>query len=120
MITIQHEPALVAVSVFGQFSVADFRELEHAVTHEVQSHGPVNLLVDLRDVLGYTLDVALEELKFTRDHVRDFPKIALIADEELVIWGAWLSRLFTRAQIQVFDGEALAREWLDEAPSETD
>jgi hypothetical protein len=120
MIAVQHEQALVAVSVFGQFTVADFKQLEREVTQEVQSHGPVTLLVDLRDVLGYTLDVALEELKFTRNHVRDFSKIALIAEGELVIWGAWLSRLFTHAQIQVFDDEPLAREWLGEPPTETD
>jgi hypothetical protein len=71
-------------------------------------------MIDLRDMLGYTLDVVWEDIKFTRSHSHDVGRIAVLSDAQWVAWSAWLSQLFVDAQIRVFDDEALARTWLDE------
>src|SRR5581483_1595037 len=55
MITIQHEGSLTVVGVFAKFELADYKRFEEEVLRQLGKLGKVNLLVDLRDMLGYTL-----------------------------------------------------------------
>lgn len=113
MITINNQEAgKVIASVFGEFTLKDFQELENAVEHALKFQGSANLLVDLRDMLGFTLDVAWEEIRFTRQHARDFDRIALVAGSEWQEWSAWLTRIFTEADMQVFEAYEPAEAWI--------
>ena len=47
MIVTDQEPGRVNVAVFGEFSLADYKEFEEAVNYKVKFEGPVDLLVDL-------------------------------------------------------------------------
>ena len=112
MITTAVQGNLVSVSVLGEFTVADYKDFEQHVLYDVEFQGGVNLLLDLRDMLSYTLDMAWEELKFTREHRYDFRKVAVVTSDEWMVWLAWLNRLFVDGEIQVFDDPGLAMEWL--------
>ncbi len=114
MITIQHEDRLTVIGIFGQFELADFRRIEAEVEKQLRDPGQIDLLVDLRGMTGYTLDTAIEDIRFTREHARDVGRIAILSDSESVVWTALLSRLFVDAGIRVFDGEEDARDWLSE------
>lgn len=111
MIAIEHRDNLVNVAALGEFTIADYREFERQVIDELQAHGKVNALFDLRDMLGYTIDVAWEELRFSREHARDFGRIAIVTEDRWLAWSAWLTRLFTDADVQVFDDYEAARAW---------
>jgi hypothetical protein len=115
MITIDHGPNLVCVAVFGEFTLNDYKEFEQLVNYKVQFEGRVNLLFDLREMAGFTLDVAWEEIKFSRQHVHDFGRIAVLTDDQWVTWSAWLSQIFLEADVLVFQDEGEARSWLSEA-----
>ncbi len=115
MITTAVQDNLVSVSVIGEFTLNDYKEFEQQVSFDIQFQGGVNLLLDLRDMLRYTLDVAWEEIKFSREHRYDFRKIAVVTSDEWMIWLAWLNRLFVDAEIQVFDEPGIALEWLRSA-----
>ena len=112
MITIQHEGSLTVVGVFVRLEIADFRRLEAEIETQLRLLARIYLLVDLRGMLGYTLDVALEDLRFTREHAQDVGRVAILSEDDAVVWTALLSELFVRADIRVFDDETLAREWL--------
>lgn len=114
MITIQHEDRLTVIGIFGQVELADFRRIEAEVEKQLRDLGQIDLLVDLRGMMGYTLDTAIEDIRFTREHARDVGRIAILSDRESVVWTALLSRLFVDAEIRVFDGEEEARDWLGE------
>jgi hypothetical protein len=114
MITIQHEGSLTIAGVFGTFEIEDFQRLESEVDRQLQAHGRIDLLVDLTGMLNYTLDTAIEDIRFTREHARDVGRIAVLSTHDAVIWSALLARLFVKAEIQVFDNEAAARAWMDE------
>jgi hypothetical protein len=114
MITTQHQDHLVEFAVFGEFTLADFREFEELVLSEINFSEPVNLLVDLRDMADFTLDVAWEEIRFSRQHGGDFKRIAIVTDSQWVTWSAWLEQLFVNADVSVFADEADARAWLAE------
>lgn len=113
MISIQREDRMIVVGVFGELTLGDYQRFEQEIAGQLQQSGRVNLLIDLRDMLGYTLDVVWEDIKFTRSHSHDVGRIAVLSDAQWIAWSAWLSQLFVDAQIRVFDDEALARAWLD-------
>jgi hypothetical protein len=112
LIAIQNEGSLGIVAVFGEFALADYKRFEEEVTTQLQSQGRVNLLVDLRDMVDYTVDVALEDIRFTRAHAHERGRIAILSERETVRWIALLSQLFLDTDIQVFSDEPAAREWL--------
>jgi hypothetical protein len=125
MISIQIEDSYANVAVLGEFTLADMKELEAHALHQIRVRGNANLLLDLRDMLGYTLDVAWEELKFTRSHAREFGRVAVVTDSQWLAWIAWLESLFTDAEIEVFANYEDALAWVkaagaaaDEAPSD--
>ncbi|WP_227817647.1 SpoIIAA family protein [Nitrogeniibacter aestuarii] len=112
MITKDHQPGLVEVAVFGEFELADYKEFEELVNYKIKFEGPQNLFMDLRKMTGFTVDVAWEEIKYSREHKRDFGKIAIITEDQWTTWSAWISQLFVEADVQVFPEEPEARAWL--------
>jgi hypothetical protein len=113
MITIQQQANLLNAAVLGEFTLADFKQFEEQALQKLQTPGPVNLLIDLRDMIGYTVDVAWEELKFfSRQHPHDFTKIAVVTTDQWRTWQAWLSRIFVDADIRVFAEYDDAAAWV--------
>ena len=112
MISLDIQGNRVAVSVMGQFTLDDYREFEQAVVYGVQFQGEVNVLFDLRDMLSYSLDVAWEELRFSREHKHDFGRIAVLTGDQWVAWSMWLNRLFMSADIRLFDDLDQAQAWV--------
>jgi len=118
MIAIDHSGKLVTVTVLGEFVLADYKEFEDMVRDTLAPGGKVSLLFDLRQMAGFTLDVAWEDIKYTRSHPNDFDKIAIVTRSEWVIWSAWLSQVFINAELLVFDDDAEARSWLEQEETE--
>jgi len=117
MISTENTEKMVALTVFGEFTLADYKEFEDVVNYHIQFEGQVDLLFDLRQMVGFTLDVAWEEIKFSRQHAGDFRRIAVLTEDQWLTWSAWVSQLFVNAEVRVFDDEDEARAWLaaDEA-----
>ncbi len=115
MIVADHSKGLITVTAYGEFTLADFREFEALANDSLKTEGPQNLLFDLRQMAGFTLDMAWEDIKFSRAHGGDFRRIAVLTDSQWVTWSAWLAQAFLGADIEVFDDEGEARDWLAEA-----
>ncbi|MDK2124243.1 SpoIIAA family protein [Parachitinimonas caeni] len=113
MINLAHQPNYVAVTVAGEFNLADYKEFEENVLYQIKFHGPASLLFDLTEMLDYTLDVVWEEIRFSRAHRRDFGKIAVVTNDQWVTWSAWIARLFVDAEVQIFSDTTEAEIWLD-------
>ena len=114
MIVTQHQPKRVNVTVYGEFTLADYKEFEAMVNDTISADGTVDLLFDLREMAEFTLDVAWEDIVFARAHANDFRRIAVLTHSQWVAWSAWLSQIFVQAQMQVFADESEAHVWLDE------
>lgn len=115
MIVTDHQAHRVNVNVYGEFTLADYREFEEAVNFKLKFEGPVDLLFDLSKMADVTLDVAWEDIKFSRAHPHDFKRIAVVTDSQWVTWSAWLSQIYVDADVEVFDSIEDARSWLDRA-----
>lgn len=113
MIVIQQEPQRVIVNVYGEFTLADYKEFEDMVNYKAKFEGPVDLLFDLREMIDFTLDVAWEDIVFSRAHADDFTRIAVLTNSQWVAWSTWLSKAVISADLRVFAEEEEARAWLD-------
>jgi hypothetical protein len=116
MIVIQQENNRVLVNVYGEFALADFKEFEETVNYKVRFEGPVDLLMDLREMADFTVDVAWEDIVFSRAHPNDFKRIAVVTHSQWVTWSAWLSNIFVSAEMQTFGEDTEAIAWLDLEP----
>jgi hypothetical protein len=112
MITITHDAEQVDVTVLGEFTLADYKEFEEVFNYKIRFEGPVSLFFNLREMSGFTVDMALEEIRFARAHAKDFTQIAVLTDDQWITWSAWLSQLFVKADVRVFHDEDDARAWL--------
>ena len=81
MITIEHRDRIVKVSVFGEFSLADYKQLEESVVYELTFQGKVNLLFDLRDRWTSPSTWLGRKVRFNWRHAHDFKRIAVVAEE---------------------------------------
>jgi len=112
MITIDNQENRVNLTVFGEFTLADYKEFEEIFNYKVRFEGPVNLFFDLRDMSGFTVYMALEEILFARAHSNDFARIAILTDDQWITWSAWLSQIFVAAKVRVFEDLDDAEAWL--------
>lgn len=117
MIAIEEAHDLLKVSVYGELALADYLQLERAVLGELRTVPQVKLLLDLRGMTGYTLDVAWEELKFARAHPHDFRRIAVISSEEWTPWLTWVAAAFSDAELMLFEDPGAAEAWITERPA---
>jgi hypothetical protein len=113
MISISHDDRRISAVVFGEFTLADYREFEELADYKIKFDGPLDLLFDLREMAGFTFDLALEEIRHTRRHARDFHRIAILTDDQWITWSAWVSQFFVEAEVQVFADAEDADLWLD-------
>lgn len=112
MIVVQHSPGLVQANVYGEFTLADYQEFEAATLDVAHAEGGIDLLFDLREMTSVTLDVAWEDIVFTRAHPGDFRRIAVVTDSQWVIWSAWLTEIFVDAQMRILSDDAEIAAWL--------
>jgi hypothetical protein len=112
MIIVDNEARLVSATVYGEFTLDDFTEFEECLVEENLFDSSCSLLFDLREMAGFTVDMAIEEIKFSRLHGSDFKRIAVVTDSQWVAWSAWLEQLFVSADLRVFETAEAARDWL--------
>src|SRR4051812_14364873 len=113
MIAIEETDNLINIAVFGEFTLADYKEFEDKVIARSRSALKMNVLFDWHDMLSYTLDVAWEDIKFIREHGNEFNRVAIVTEDQWQAWSAWVSNLFLNADIRVFSSYADARKWVE-------
>jgi hypothetical protein len=112
MITIEPENGLIVVGVFGELTLADMQRLAREVPGNAAGASPIDLLIDLRDMLGATIDALLEDIKFSRHHNRDIRRVAILSESDWPPLFAWLENVYLDAEVRVFDNEDIGRAWL--------
>lgn len=113
MIVVNENKDLLEMHVYGELTLADYREFETAVGREIKQAPKIKLLLDFANMAGYTLDVAWEEIKFTRAHAHDFKRIAVVSAGQPASWLSWVSAAFSDAETRVFDSSEAAFAWLN-------
>ncbi|MCX9158435.1 STAS/SEC14 domain-containing protein [Niveibacterium sp. 24ML] len=112
MITAELRDNCVEAVVFGELTLADFRQFESQVEAAIATGAPLRAWVDLRQMDGLTLDAAIEDFRFARRHKNADGRIAVVTDDDLDSIGAWVEQSLVNAEIRLFDDETMARAWL--------
>ncbi|WP_374512443.1 STAS/SEC14 domain-containing protein [Niveibacterium sp.] len=112
MITAELRDNCVEAVVFGELTLADFRQFEAQIEAAVSTGAPLRALVDLREMNGLTLDAAIEDYRFARRYKDKDGRIAVLTTNDLDTIGAWLEQSLINAELRLFDDEVMARAWL--------
>lgn len=112
MIVIEQETDLLKVHVYGEMTIEDFREFEARVMEELDTYDSVDLLFDLGNMTGFSVDVALEEVRFSKAHAQDYRRVAVVTDDQWLVWVTWLAGRFAHADVQQFPDLDTASNWL--------
>ncbi|WP_028453775.1 STAS/SEC14 domain-containing protein [Chitinilyticum aquatile] len=112
MITVSHEDGHILAVVLGEFTVQDFRQFEEEALYDIRQQGKARMIMDLTGMAAYTIDMAVEEIRFLKQHRQQFERVAIVSDDQWVTWSVWLNRMMTESEIEVFDDVADARSWI--------
>lgn len=113
-IRIDAEGDLVEVHVRGRLVKEDHERLVPELERRIRDHGPLRVLVVLRDLGGSSAGALLKELPLDAVHFDDIVRLALVSDDDVIRDLAGLSPLLTSAEVECFSAERIeeAREWV--------
>lgn len=112
MISIREQVYGLDVALYNEFTLADFKLFETALLKRVDEIGSPHVLLDLLGMKDFTLDMALEELRFLRAHQNDLGRVAVVASDVWIKLAAHLAGLFAHGHSRNFDSTQAAQAWL--------
>ena len=113
MITIQEADNLISVAVFGEFTLADFKEFEEQVSTNPEAirRWTCFLIGATCWTIRWTSHGRISNSSASTAMISD--RIAIITDNQWRAWAAWVFNLFVAADIRVFSNYVDANAWLE-------
>lgn len=105
---------VVELAVEGKLTEADFEQAIVQMTADIEKHGKLRLLEEIRSFEGMDLMVLWKDAQFGLKHVNDFSHVAVVADAEWMRTIAAAAGNVLSAEVKAFDRESIdaARNWL--------
>ncbi|PIT53824.1 hypothetical protein BHC44_05370 [Snodgrassella alvi] len=114
MISIHEQSYGLSVVLHNEFTLGDFRQLQEALLKAIEQVQFPNLLLDMSQMKDFTVDMALEHLRFLRQHAHDFGRTAIIVDDIWIRLGAQFANLLTLQRPKYFNDKHTAQKWLEQ------
>ena len=116
-----NESHVFAFKVTGKLEADDYKIFRPRLEKLFKEEGrPLSLLIKLEDFKGWTAQAAWEDMKLGFTHFDDFLRIAIVGE---TLWEKMLSGfgdLFTEVEVQYFEDEALALDWIKEVENQAE
>ncbi len=116
-----NESHVFAFKVTGKLEENDYKIFRPKLEQLFKEVGrPLSLLIKLENFEGWTAKAAWEDLKLGFTHYDDFLRIAIVGE---TLWEKLISGfgdLFTEAEVQYFEDEALALDWIIEVQNKAE
>ncbi len=113
MISIREQEYGLDVALYNEFTLADFKLFEEALLKRAGERGRPDVLLDMSELRDFTLDMALEELRFMRAHERDFGRVAIVVNDVWIKLGIRISELLSHTKAEYFPDVDQAKTWLN-------
>ena len=109
------------IVVEGKLTEADFERAIAQMTADIEKHGKLRLLEEIRSFGGMDLMVLWKDAQFGLKHVNDFSHVAVVADAEWMRTIAAAAGNILSAEVKAFDRASIdaARNWLITASDKT-
>ncbi|ACO75214.1 STAS/SEC14 domain-containing protein [Laribacter hongkongensis] len=112
MISIREQEYGLDVAIYNEFTLADFKDFEVALLDYKMRKGQPNVLLDLSEVMDFTIDMAIEELRFVRAHQHDFGRVAVVVKDGWMKLATHIADLLANTETAHFEDGDAARAWL--------
>ncbi|NJM99242.1 MAG: STAS/SEC14 domain-containing protein [Phormidesmis sp. RL_2_1] len=111
---------VVEIAVEGKLTEADFERAISQMTADIEKHGKLRLLEEIRSFEGMDLMALWKDAQFGLKHVNDFSHVAVVADAEWMRTIAAAAGNVLSAEVKAFDRASIdaARNWLITASDE--
>ena len=110
-----------AFKVTGKLEADDYKIFRPKLEQLFEEEGrPLSLLIKLENFKGWTAQAAWEDMKIGFTHYDDFLRIAIVGE---TLWEKMLSGfsdLFTEVEVQYFEDEGLALNWIKEVENQAE
>ncbi len=105
---------VVEIAIEGKLTEADFEGAIAQMTADIEKHGKLRLLEEIRSFEGVDLMVLWQDAQFGLKHVNDFSHVAVVADAEWMRTIAAAAGNVLSAEVKAFDRSSIgaARNWL--------
>lgn len=95
MISIREQDYGLNVALYNEFTLDDFKEFENAAMMAIERVHRPDLLLDLTMLKDFTIDMAVEHLKFLGHHDDDFGKVAIVVNDIWIKLASYISDWLT-------------------------
>lgn len=116
MISIRQQSYGLNVALFNEFTLEDFKLLEQSVLETLANQDKPDLLLDLSLMKDFTIDMAWEQVRFTRQHIGEFGLLAIVVNDWWIELGTRLSNLLSLQHAKYFKTAEEAQKWLLSGP----
>ncbi len=112
---------IVEIAVEGRLTEADFEKVTAQMTADIERHGKLRMLEEIRSFEGMDLMALWKDAQFGLKHVNDFSHVAVVADAEWMRTIAAAAGNVLSAEVKAFDRDSIdaARNWLITASDKT-
>ena len=109
------DEVLLEMKIVGKLTHEDYETFVPMVENAIKDlESPkIKALIDATDFEGWEIRAAWDDLKFGLKHNKDFEKIAVVGNTKLLKSGLNISKWFMHGEMEYFDDEQAAREWLN-------
>ena len=104
----------VKMDIKGTLTHQDYEIMIPIIEDTIKNvpHPKIKILVNGLDLDGWELKAAWEDLKFGLKHNKEFKKVAYVGSRSWEEYGIKISNWFTSGQMQYFEDEMSAKQWL--------
>jgi len=98
----------------GKLNQDDYERVIPLLEAQLEREGELNALILLREFEGWTLDAAIEDLRFDLRHRKDFARMAVVGEGRLQKWMTRLCAPFFSGEVRFYEREreVEARSWV--------
>jgi len=115
-----NRPHIYAFEVRGKLVAEDYAILRPRIERLLKKESPISLLIKLEKFEGWTLQAMWEDLKLGLDYNDSFLRIALVGSRTIDKILSEISDMFISAEIENFDDESDAINWLMEVQNKAE